>query len=146
MKEEMKKKRGNILPCNRHSDINVYVAGWKTPKTERKLQSTLRISLSGSGMQPFFCPEWKEESLIRMCWEIIVSLRAIGPFHVYIMHMHGLEQSSETRYPIPHSAAQKVSLCNTFFGPETQSWKVKTEGWNKHVVDIWALTCAICRK
>ncbi len=70
-----------------------------------------------------FWPEWREESLIRMCWEIIVSLRAVGPFHVYIMHMHGLEQSSETRYPIPHSAPLKVHWAIHF-----RTWRFALKG------------------
>lgn len=58
----------------------------------------------------FFGPSREVESLIRTCWEITVSLRAIGPFYVYVMHMHGLEQSSGTRYLVPHKCTAEASL------------------------------------
>lgn len=105
-RKEADRKKWNSLLCNWHCDISVCVAGCKNtrkwarePNWEYDCQEVECRS---------FWPERREESLIRMCWEIVVSLRAIGPFHVYIMHMHGLEQSSETRYPIPHSVPLKV--------------------------------------
>lgn len=66
----------------------------------------------------FFGLSREVESLIRTCWEITVSLRAIGPFYVYVMHMHGLEQSSGTRYLVPHKCTAEASL---HCGPEMHS-------------------------
>lgn len=75
-----------------------------------------------------------------MCWEIIVSLRAIWLFHVYIMHMHGLQQSSETRYPISHPVLHLSRFRERYISERGfLCWKVKVGIWNKHVVSIWAL-------
>lgn len=91
----------------------------------------------------FIWPKWREESLIRMRWEIIVSLWAIGPFHVYVMHMHGLEQSSETRYQNPHSVTEFnffFLLSNTFVDLRHLHWKVIAKASDRHVCNIWLMT------
>lgn len=85
----------------------------KKQQSRKKVFKKIRNNNFRKGNAADFLPIWSRV-LIRMCWEIIVSLRAIGTFHVYIMHMHGLEQSSETRYPI--SCGWKGSLSRTCSG------------------------------
>lgn len=129
------KERNKVSNCIGQWNISVCVEELEQTR-ESWLESSLRIRLSRSGMQNFFWLDWKEESLIRMCWEIIVSLRAIWLFHVYIMHMHGLQQSSETRYPISHRVLHLSRFRERYI---SERWKVRVGIWNKHVVSIWAL-------
>lgn len=82
-----------------------------------------------------FWPKWRDEYLIRMCWEISVSLWAIESFHVYTLHMHGV-QSSETRNPFLHIVAEKGWIYQY-----TGRLHLKVEVWvsSKHMFNIWGL-------